>query len=117
MDRRGVIKGVAAIGLYPALAGCSTGGGLSAPSPTVLDANAEAGWADAFANQAKVHVTVKNEGSAGDVNVYVEVYDNRDTVLGRYGDEYYMKEDERRRVTVRVEVPDDAEYYEAHAEV
>ena len=112
MRRRTVLKGATGATII-GIAGCA---GVTGPDPRVVDAEAEAGFLDAIAGQAEIQVTVVNRGSSGRVQVYVEIYDSSDTMLGRYGEEVYMEEDERRRVDIRVEAGGDAEYFEAHAE-
>lgn len=75
-----------------------------------------AGVVERTTNLAQVAALVVNEGTGGDVVVYVEMYDDRDAVLERFEREISLEEDERRRVTVQVYIPLDAEGYEAAAE-
>lgn len=91
-------------------------GSITGPDPRIVDAQSDAGLLDSLAGQAEVSVTVINEGADGEVVVYVELYDSAGTTLDRYGDSVYMREGERRRVTIRVNVPNGAERFQAFAE-
>jgi ABC-type glycerol-3-phosphate transport system substrate-binding protein len=77
MNRRQALTVIAGA-ITAGLAGC---GALTGPDPQVIDSEADADLLDAFASQAEVEVTVVNEGSVGDVAVYVEVYNEQDTLL------------------------------------
>jgi len=106
MDRRGVIKAAIAAGMT-AVAGCPAG----LADPRVVEVDTEG---KTFSSNAEVDVTVENDGSGGEVRVYVETYDGN-TLLERYGDEIYMEAGERRRVSFRVNA-EGADHVEAEAE-
>jgi hypothetical protein len=113
MNRREFFLGIGGVALSAGIAGC---GGVVGPDPRVINAELDAGILDSFVGQAEVDVTVLNEGPAGEVVVYIEIFDRQDTLLNRFGEEIYMQEGERRRVTIRIDVADDADYYETHSD-
>jgi hypothetical protein len=90
-----------------AVAGCVS----ATANPRVIDIEGEG---RTFSSTADVEVTLENEGSAGEVRVFVETYDGN-TLLDRYGDEIYMEAGERRRVSIRVDA-EGADHVEAEAE-
>ena len=111
MNRREFLSGLS-VGVIGAISGCS---GLTGPDPSVEEIETEAGLS-ALVGIITFHITVVNEGRAGDVVVTLELLDNTDTVLEKYREEIYMGKDERRRVTMEVQVPDETEDYRATAE-
>ena len=111
MHRREFITGVS-VGVIGVMGGC---GGITGPDPKVVETQTEVGLS-ALVGIREFQITVVNEGSAGDVVVTLELLDDTETVLGKYSEEVYMKEGERRRVTMKVEVPEDMESYRAYAE-
>lgn len=113
MHRRELLRGASGMIALSAIAGCA---GLIGPDPRVAEAEAQGGFVDQLGGEADIEMTVINEGRAGDVVVSVEVYDAEDTLLERYREEINMEADERRRVTIRVEVPEDADHFHAGAE-
>jgi len=106
MERRTALKMGVGAGMT-AVAGCIT----SLAEPRMVDVETES---RAFSSTLEVDVTLENEGSAGEVRVFVEVYDGN-TLLERYGDEIYMEEGERRRVSFQVD-GEGADHVEAEAE-
>jgi len=106
MDRRAALKTAIGVGMT-AIAGCYD----SSPEPRTVNV-VVAG--KTFTNTAEVKVTLENEGSGGEVNVFVEIYDG-DTLLKRYGKTIYMKSGERRRVSTWINTEDvDGVEAEAH---
>lgn len=111
MNRREFIAGSSLV-IVSSVAGC---GGVTGPDPRVVDAETEAGLAS-LVGIVEFRITVVNEGAAGDVNVILDILDNADTVLEKFGETVFMDEDERRRVSMEVQLPDGAEQYRALAE-
>lgn len=111
MNRRTFIAGTVAVAVP--IPGCST---LTGPDPEVVEGNVERGFTDVIGGTAEFEITVRNNGGAGDVSVEVILEDEGGTVLGRESETVHMEEDERRRVTITAEIPEDTADYRVEAE-
>jgi len=106
-------RAVAGLGvaLLTGAAGCSA---LSSPEPVVVDTEFEGGI-DALFGESDVHVVVRNDGAAGDVEVTLELLDSEGTVLVDESQVASFEADEQKRVTFTVDVPEDTEDVQATA--
>jgi hypothetical protein len=104
MDRRKFLATTAAATAV-GLAGCST------PEPTVEDVSADG----QLIGSTEIRVVVRNSGAAGEVDIVIKTYDDKDTVLDEFERQVAMKEGERREETFEVEINDEAERVGAEA--
>lgn len=110
MQRRTYLAGIAASTI--AFSGCS---GLIGPDPVVTDATAEQSFAGALTGSGEIEVTLVNEGRSGDVEIEIVFEDGAGTVVGRETHVITMDEDERRRETITVDIPEGTESYRVEA--
>jgi hypothetical protein len=112
VQRRQYLGGFASVASGTVVAGCT---GVGGPDPTVEDTNIDGSLATAFTGEAEVEVRVRNDGDTGDITVTVEILDSNGTVIGDFSQTVTIEADETRRVSIAVEVDEDAERYTAKA--
>ncbi|MFD1633530.1 hypothetical protein ACOZ4L_10085 [Haloplanus ruber] len=108
--RRSTVAGLG-VALLTGTAGC---GALSSPEPVVVETEFEGGI-DALFGESDVHVVVRNDGAAGDVEVTLELLDSEGTVLVDERQVASFEADEQKRVTFTVDVPEETDDVRAEA--
>lgn len=111
MERRNYLAGVV-VATVP-FAGC---GGILGPDPEVVNADAGQSFTGALTGSVDIQVEVVNNGQSGDVELEVVFEDGGGAVVGRETHVITMDEDERRRESISVNMPDGAERYRVEAE-
>jgi len=111
MQRRNYLTGVA-VATVP-FAGCA---GILGPDPEIVSADADQSLSGALTGSVEIQVEVVNNGRSGDVELEVVLEDGSGAVVGRETHVITMDEDERRRESISVNMPDGAERYRVEAE-
>ncbi|MBC5793209.1 MAG: hypothetical protein H8Z69_04195 [Nanohaloarchaea archaeon] len=95
-----------ALALPVVAAGC----GATVPDPIVESSSLEQGTLESLiGNDATVTATVLNNGSAGEVEVTAQFLDSNEVVLGEFSETANMKQGERRRFSIDVEIPENSQ--------
>ncbi|KDE57930.1 hypothetical protein EL22_08315 [Halostagnicola sp. A56] len=113
MYRRSYLRGVAVTGGIVSLAGCTE---LLGPDPSIENVDGDQSISGAFSGTMDIEVLVENGGRSGDIQITITFEDDEGTVVGRETREITMDSNESRRVTVSVDVPEDADVYTVEAD-
>lgn len=109
MNRRQFIQ-TASTATVIGFAGCSGSG--SSANPKIEDVTTEGN----LLGETEFQVLVKNKGSSGEVLVTVEIYNGDNEKIDTSSKKVSIPEGEINQISISMEVPDEAEYYEATAE-
>lgn len=109
MNRRKFVQ-VATAGVVAGFAGCS--GSSSGANPELQDVSTEG----SLLGETEFQVLVKNAGSTGEILVTVKIFNGDDEKIETASKKVSIEGGETNQVSISVDVPDEAEYYEATAE-